>query len=154
MQILSALDVRSDGDTSSLFQAAFKLSTHYPIIDRYSVVLTTSTGAIQLWNQDSVAWTREEGLSHIQQTRFVELPEKKVEVANVVLHNEDLVSRLTRHVGQLKVRRFVLSDVPRADCRVSLGTAQLSHSICSAIHQRHVCASTIFRASQQECPVP
>lgn len=88
-------------------QAAFKLTTHYPIIDRYSVVLTTSTGAIQLWNQETIAWTREEGLSHIQKTRFVELPERKVEVANAVLHNEDLVSRLTRHVGELQVRQVV-----------------------------------------------
>lgn len=83
-------------------KAAGRMSTHYPIIDRYSLVLTTSTGAIQLWNQETVAWTREEGLSHIQETRFVELPERKLEVAKVVLHNEDLVSRLARHVGEIK----------------------------------------------------
>lgn len=78
------------------------MSTHYPIIDRYSIVLTTSTGAIQLWDQEVVAWTREEGLSNIQETRFVELPERKLEVAKVVLHNEDLVARLARHVGEFK----------------------------------------------------
>lgn len=78
------------------------MTTHYPIVDRYSLVLTTSTGAIQLWNQETVAWTREEGLSHIEETRFVELPERKLEVAKVVLHNEDLVSRLTRHIGEIK----------------------------------------------------
>ena len=85
-----------------LFKAACRMSTHYPIIDRYSIVLTTSTGAIQLWDQETIAWTREEGLSSIQETRFVELPERKLEVAKVVLHNEDLVSRLTRHAAELK----------------------------------------------------
>lgn len=78
------------------------MSTHYPIIDRYSIVLTTSTGAIQLWDQEVVAWTREEGLSNILATRFVELPERKLEVAKVVLHNEDLVARLARHVREFK----------------------------------------------------
>ena len=78
------------------------MSTHYPIIDRYSIVLTTSTGAIQLWDREVVAWTREEGLSNILATRFVELPERKLEVAKVVLHNEDLVARLARHVREFK----------------------------------------------------
>lgn len=89
-----------------LKQAAFRLSTHYPIIDRYSVVLTTSTGAIQLWRQEECLWTREEGLSNIQEIRFVELPEKKVEDVNAVLHDEGLVARVVRHAGQTKVSIF------------------------------------------------
>jgi hypothetical protein len=135
-------------------QAAFKLSTHYPIIDRYSVVLTTSTGAIQLWNQEAIAWTREEGLSHIQKTRFVELPERKVEVANVVLHNEDLVSRLTRHVGELKVRPVVFSPFRALIALPAIGAAQLPGPIRATIHQWHLCSSTIIRPSHQGLVVP
>lgn len=101
-----------------------------------------------------MAWTREEGLSHIQKTRFVELPEKKVEVAKVVLHNEDLVSRLTRHVGELKVWIFVLPYISCAHRPVTIGTAQLPDSIRAAIHQRHLCASAILRAPRQGFPVP
>ncbi|KAJ9115119.1 hypothetical protein QFC22_005449 [Naganishia vaughanmartiniae] len=91
-----------DHEHGVILNAAFKLSTHYPIIDRYSVVLTTSTGAIQLWQQDECLWTREEGLSSIQGTRFVELPEKKVQDVDAVLHDEGLVARLVRHAGQAK----------------------------------------------------
>ncbi|GHJ84629.1 hypothetical protein NliqN6_1031 [Naganishia liquefaciens] len=70
-----------DHEHGVILAAACRMSTHYPIIDRYSIVLTTSTGAIQLWDQETIAWTREEGLSSIQETRFVELPERKLEVA-------------------------------------------------------------------------
>ncbi|KAJ9104572.1 hypothetical protein QFC21_002070 [Naganishia friedmannii] len=101
-------------------QAAFKLSTHYPIIDKYSVVLTTSTGAIQLWQQDQCLWAREEGLSNIQETQFVELPEKKVEDvggggAGAVLHDEGLVPRLDlpRYLARF-IQRFTSGSYTQA----------------------------------------
>ncbi|KDQ19878.1 hypothetical protein BOTBODRAFT_27299 [Botryobasidium botryosum FD-172 SS1] len=41
-------------------------------------LVTTSTGAIQLWQQNEAKWTREESLSEIQAIEFLDLPEQKV----------------------------------------------------------------------------
>ncbi|KAJ9103363.1 hypothetical protein QFC19_004462 [Naganishia cerealis] len=100
-----------DHDHGVILNAAFRLTTHYPIIDRFSVVLTTSTGAIQLWNQEEALWTREEGLTNIKETRFVELPERKVEDVNAVLHDEgfDLPGYLARFL-----RRFTSGSYAQA----------------------------------------
>ena len=38
------------------------------------LALTTSTGAVQLWQQDQLQWTREEGLADIRVAELVELP--------------------------------------------------------------------------------
>ncbi|THU88882.1 DUF1620-domain-containing protein, partial [Dendrothele bispora CBS 962.96] len=46
----------------------------YQVIGR--IAITTSTGSIQLWQQDTRQWTREEGLADINAVQFVELPEK------------------------------------------------------------------------------
>ncbi|KAI0743061.1 hypothetical protein C8Q80DRAFT_1192304 [Daedaleopsis nitida] len=42
------------------------------------LALTTSTGAVQLWQQDQLQWTREEGLSDIRVAELLELPERKM----------------------------------------------------------------------------
>ncbi|RPD68393.1 DUF1620-domain-containing protein [Lentinus tigrinus ALCF2SS1-7] len=42
------------------------------------LALTTSTGAVQMWQQDQLQWTREEGLADIWVAELVELPERKI----------------------------------------------------------------------------
>ncbi|KAF9516661.1 hypothetical protein BS47DRAFT_1340546 [Hydnum rufescens UP504] len=69
----------------------------YRFISR--VVLTTSTGAVQLWQQDSLQWTREESLSEIKAIEFVDLPEKKILHSNV---GEAFAQKLQRQVAELQ----------------------------------------------------
>jgi hypothetical protein len=48
------------------------------------VLLTTTTGSIQLWQHDKMQWVREEALASIQVAEFIELPEKKVVTSRAV----------------------------------------------------------------------
>ncbi|KAJ7588211.1 hypothetical protein C8J56DRAFT_1164789 [Mycena floridula] len=61
------------------------------------MVLTTSSGAVQLWQQDKHQWTREESLSSIPLAQFVELPERNVTHAGT--GDEGFVERLTRQMA-------------------------------------------------------
>ena len=65
--------------------------------------MTSATGAVQLWQHDREQWTREEGLSEIAVAEFVELPEGK-SIATHVRDEESFVERLTRQIGDAKVR--------------------------------------------------
>ena len=46
-------------------------------------VLTTNTGAVQLWQHDRVQWTREEALSEVEVIEFVERRRLHVQKAPV-----------------------------------------------------------------------
>ncbi|KAH9911778.1 uncharacterized protein BXZ73DRAFT_93328 [Epithele typhae] len=79
------------------------------------LVLTTTTGAVQLWQQDQMQWSREEGLSDIRIAELVELPERKV-AAQVDLEQDIFSTRLARQLLDAQdfpqyavnfVRRFV-----------------------------------------------
>jgi hypothetical protein len=65
-------------------------------------VITTSTGAVQFWEQDQLVWGREEGLAAIDHAVFVELPLPE-RVARVNVEGESFVSRLTRQIEDAKV---------------------------------------------------
>ena len=64
---------------------------------------TSTTGALQLWQNDKLVWGRDEALSSLAAVEFVDLPEKKA--ATQHHGQENAFSRLVRHVGQL-------SDLP------------------------------------------
>ncbi|KAJ3478666.1 hypothetical protein NLI96_g9601 [Meripilus lineatus] len=72
---------------------------HYRVLSR--LVLTTSTGSIQLWTQDQLEWVREEGLSDIRTVEWVELPERNV-LAVVRGEDEGFWSRLIRQAEDAK----------------------------------------------------
>ncbi|TRM55534.1 hypothetical protein BD626DRAFT_525104 [Schizophyllum amplum] len=57
------------------------------------LVLTTSTGAVQFWQQETLQWTRDEALAHIAAAEFVELPERVAANAHA-----DGVPRLQRQL--------------------------------------------------------
>lgn len=67
------------------------------------LVITTTTGAIQLWEQNNLKWTREESLALTAIAELVEIPEKVASEAGHDL-NEGFVARLTRHVIDAQVR--------------------------------------------------
>ena len=80
-------------------------------------MLTTSTGAVQLWHSDKAQWTREEGLSDIRAAALLELPEVKFAAGGV--EGEGFAHRLVRHAADAQnlpafvaafARRFVTGD--------------------------------------------
>ena len=68
------------------------------------LALTTTTGAVQLWQGDIVQWTREEGLAMLQVTEMVELPERKSIAAHIIEQNETFSERVRRQLADAKVR--------------------------------------------------
>lgn len=72
------------------------------------ILVITSTGAVQLWVQDRVQWTREESLSDIKVAEFVELPEAKTVLSHIDIEGGSFVSRLARQIFEAKVTCSVL----------------------------------------------
>ncbi|THH04236.1 hypothetical protein EW145_g5667 [Phellinidium pouzarii] len=70
------------------------------VIGRF--VLTTGTGAVQLWQHDRMQWTREEALSEIALAEFVELPEKKSVSTHVSDHDKSFIERVNRQLSDAK----------------------------------------------------
>ncbi|KAJ3807314.1 hypothetical protein EV368DRAFT_75106 [Lentinula lateritia] len=64
--------------------------------------LTTTTGAIQVWEQDKHIWTREEGLSELKAAKFVELPERLSVLGGEGRSEEGFVGRLIRQAKDVK----------------------------------------------------
>ncbi|KAF7371106.1 hypothetical protein MSAN_00745500 [Mycena sanguinolenta] len=96
-------------------------------IDGMRLVITTSTGAIQFWEQDQLVWGREESLAAIDRAAFVELPLPE-HVARVNIEGESFVSRLTRQIADAKdfpayaaafAQRFITGAAPPDEVVVS-----------------------------------
>jgi hypothetical protein len=68
------------------------------------LALTTTTGAVQLWQGDIVQWTREEGLSRLQVAEMAELPERKTIASHIIDQDETFVGRARRQLADAKVR--------------------------------------------------
>lgn len=81
------------------------------IIPRF--FLTTGTGAVQLWQFDKLQWSREEALSEIKFAEIVELPEKQAVTTMAGEETENWVERLTRQIGEAKVRRWLFRESTR-----------------------------------------
>ncbi|WWC87349.1 uncharacterized protein L201_002238 [Kwoniella dendrophila CBS 6074] len=67
-----------------------------------TLILTTSSGAIQRMELDNPGWVREESLTDIKVARFVDLGEPEIEEVREVLAEESFVGRLSRHLAELK----------------------------------------------------
>ncbi|KAK7046106.1 hypothetical protein VNI00_007107 [Paramarasmius palmivorus] len=72
----------------------------YQVLGR--LVITTSTGTIQLWQQDKLQWTREESLAEVALAEFVELPEHVSGATAVAEGSEGFVQRLSRQIRDAK----------------------------------------------------
>lgn len=68
-----------------------------------NILVTTTTGAVQLWAQGRVQWTREESLAEIKVAEFVELPEAKTILSHIDLDGESFLTRLARQILDAKV---------------------------------------------------
>ncbi|KAI0633153.1 DUF1620-domain-containing protein [Trametes polyzona] len=97
----------------------------YRVLSR--LFLTTSTGAVQLWQQDQYQWTREEGLTDIRAAELVELPERKI-ASHVGVEQETFGARVRRQLTDAQdfpqyavnfVRRFVTGSYASASDSVA-----------------------------------
>jgi hypothetical protein len=68
------------------------------------LALTTTTGAVQLWQGDIVQWTREEGLSTLQVAEMVELRERKTIAPHILGQDETFAERVGRQLADAEVR--------------------------------------------------
>ncbi|KAJ6580850.1 hypothetical protein B0H19DRAFT_982420 [Mycena capillaripes] len=116
-----------------MLTATIPLDTHkhgavtHLAIDGTRLVITTSTGAVQLWEQDQLVWGREEALAAVNRAVFVELPLPE-RVARVNVDGESFFSRLIRQIEDAKdfpayavafAQRFVMGTPPREEVVVS-----------------------------------
>lgn len=78
------------------------------------LAVTTSTGAVQLWQGNIVQWTREEGLSRLQVAEMVELPEQKTMAAHAIDEQDTFVERFRRQLTDAKgLHLYMLNFVKR-----------------------------------------
>ena len=58
------------------------------------LLVTTSSGAIHLWQQRELMWTRKESLAATMLAGFAELPERIASESNLHIGGEEVVSRV------------------------------------------------------------
>ncbi|KAG6829349.1 hypothetical protein H0H92_004715 [Tricholoma furcatifolium] len=111
---------------SDISEVAFDTNTHGAIIHGAlsrsrsglpSLLLTTSTGAVQLWDLSANAteiWSREESLASIALAEFVQLPEgREAGGAASRKDKEGFAKRLWRHAGDAKNLPHYISNFVR-----------------------------------------
>ncbi|KAI0060106.1 DUF1620-domain-containing protein [Artomyces pyxidatus] len=90
------------------------------------LALTTSTGAVQMWQGDRLQWSREEGLTRIQVAEMVELPEPQSTASHT--GEESFVERLARQLQDTRdfpqylvhfVKRFTTGSYASASSRAA-----------------------------------
>ena len=83
------------------------------------LALTTTTGAVQLWQGDIVQWTREEGLSRLQVAEMAELPEQNTITSHNIDQDETFVGRARRQLTDAKVRfeSYAVAPIVQLMCR-------------------------------------
>ena len=67
------------------------------------LLVSTSSGAIQLWQKGELKWTREESLATTTLAEFVELPERVASESNPRIGGEGFVSRVIRQISDAQV---------------------------------------------------
>lgn len=95
--------------------------------------LTTTTGTVQLWQQDKLQWTREESLTSVRVAEFIELPEHVVTSSHDL--DEQFSERVRRHISDAQnfpryllnfVRRFATGSYASASSSVAAKDGSLS----------------------------
>ena len=91
-----------------LEQFALEVANPQPYVFVARSMFTTSTGALQLWQQDAIQWTREESLAEIQSVDFVDLPERKA--IEDALDGHNFLTRVLRQIREARV--WLCSFIP------------------------------------------
>lgn len=105
--IISHVDRPQSIYYNPLTQFFFQVALHTAYVKEVDLLpylaVTTSTGAVQLWQGNIVQWTREEGLSRLQVAEMVELPEQKSMESHAINEADTFVERLRRQLTDAKV---------------------------------------------------
>ncbi|KAH9942115.1 hypothetical protein B0H21DRAFT_526939 [Amylocystis lapponica] len=121
--LVTYLTLPSVSDTQGSVKHAVRDAT-----DSARVLITTATGTIQLWQQDNLQWSREEGLADIKVADLVELPERKVIGARGSDESETFGTRLRRQLSDAQdfpqyalnfARRFVTGSYASVSASVA-----------------------------------
>ena len=73
---------------------------------QHRMLLTTSTGAVQLWQLQDLQWTRDEALSEIKVAALVDLPERKIAEEIDISEHREFAERLIFHLVAAQVRSY------------------------------------------------
>ncbi|CAE6492839.1 unnamed protein product [Rhizoctonia solani] len=65
---------------------------------QHRMLLTTSTGAVQLWQLQDLQWTRDEALADIQVAALVDLPERKIAEEIATSEHRGFAERMIFHM--------------------------------------------------------
>ncbi|KAF8963227.1 hypothetical protein BDZ97DRAFT_1038548 [Flammula alnicola] len=102
------------------------------------LLVTTSTGAVQLWEQSGLKWTREESLATTIVAELVEIPEKVVGELGDNAATEGFVGRLMRQVSDARdfpqylvnfIKRFITGSYASATDSAAPKSANYSEGI-------------------------
>ncbi|KAF9219877.1 DUF1620-domain-containing protein [Gyrodon lividus] len=99
----------------------------------HKVLLTTSTGSLQLWAHDALQWVREESLASVQVAAFLELPPARQDVTGGAggKGGQGFWGKVGRQVGDVKnlpqylfhfITRFVTGSYASPSSPVSLSS--------------------------------
>ena len=102
--LVSSFIFKQSTDPKSFLQVALHTAYVKELDLLPYLALTTTTGAIQLWQGNIVQWTREEGLSRLQVAEMAELPERKTIASHIIGQDETFVGRARRQLADAKVR--------------------------------------------------
>ncbi|CAG8783115.1 5053_t:CDS:10, partial [Cetraspora pellucida] len=104
----------SGGVTKSLLDVTTKKNNETVA---YRMLVTSDDGSVHFFKEDSIAWNKEESLSHAMEVEFLDLPEKKLwtqEIDELDEQSEEseTISPLTRYVRRLINHIEQLKDFP------------------------------------------
>ncbi|KAI0076779.1 hypothetical protein K474DRAFT_1675313 [Panus rudis PR-1116 ss-1] len=129
----AALDATTAGDTTE--------ETYKRVLSR--LVLTTSTGSVQLWHQDKLEWAREEGLASVSAAGWVEIGDGGVSSGQVEMEEqESFTHRLQR---QLKDAQGFPTSVVKFVKRFVSGNYAPALSASQQQQQQEVNTTTLSR---------
>jgi hypothetical protein len=115
----------------SLFVLVFTYPTYQVAVDAISparILITTSSGALQLWQQGNLTWTREEGLANIVAAEFVELPEAEAVSGE---GEESFIGRIRRQIRDAQVG--VALSYTCSNILISISSYRISRSTWSTL---------------------
>ncbi|CAG8670205.1 15987_t:CDS:10, partial [Racocetra fulgida] len=91
----------SGGITKSLLDVTTKKNSQTTAV-AYRMLVTSDDGSVHFFKEDSIAWNKEESLSHAIEVEFLDLPEKKLWTQEV----DELVALDTSNKGQIVWSRY------------------------------------------------
>lgn len=103
------------------------------------MLVTTSTGAVQLWTQGELKWVREESLANIAVAEFAELPERASE-SSVDIAAKGFFARINRQLVIAQVCNLILYII--LNTYNVTGPSTIPSQLCKTIRDGLSCVYT------------